>query len=128
MTESRTPAQRAGKAGEDYAAGWLAREGYKILARNWRCRLGEVDIIAKKGDVAAFVEVKARRPGSMVSPLESVGPAKRKRLLRAAKLWLLEHPGDLQPRMDVAAVTLENCRGRELVSSFEYYESAFENE
>jgi len=112
--------------GEDYTAGWLAREGYGILARNWRCRMGEVDIIARKGEVVAFVEVKARRPGSMASPLAAVDRAKRRKLLQAARLWLLEHPGGLQPRMDVAAVTLENCRGRELVSSFEYYESAFD--
>lgn len=125
MSGSRTPAQKAGKAGEDYTAGWLVRQGYQILARNWRCRTGEVDIIARKGDVVAFVEVKARRPGAMTSPLEAIDQAKRRKLLRTARVWLLATGSTLRPRMDVAAVTLEHCDGRELVRGFDYYESAF---
>lgn len=126
MTGENTPARRTGRAGEDYTAAWLARQGYVILARNWHCRWGEVDIIARKGETVAFVEVKARRPGSMVSPLEAVDRRKRQRLLKTARAWLLAEKSPLQPRMDVAAVTVENCRGRELVGGFDYYESAFE--
>ena len=126
MTGEQTPAQRAGKAGEDYTAGWLRRRGYTILARNWRCRWGEVDIIAQKGEVVAFVEVKARRPGAMVSPLEAVDRRKQNRLIKTAETWLLATKSPLQPRMDVAAVTLEECRGRELVGGFDYYKSAFD--
>ena len=125
MTGEKTPAQRAGRAGEDYTAGWLRRQGYRILARNWRCRQGEVDIIAQTGDTVAFVEVKARRPGAMVSPLEAVDRRKQKKLVMAATAWLSATGSGLQPRFDVAAVTLEECRGRELVSGFDYYESAF---
>lgn len=125
MTGEQTPAQRAGKAGEDYTAGWLRRRGYTILARNWRCRWGEVDIIAQKGEVVAFVEVKARRPGAMVGPLTAVDRQKQKKLLRTAELWMMRSKCSLQPRMDVAAVTIENCQGRELISGFDYYKSAF---
>ena len=125
MTGEKTPAQRVGRAGEDYTAGWLRRQGYRILARNWRCRQGEVDIIAQTGETVAFVEVKARRPGAMVSPLEAVDRRKQKKLVMAATNWLSATGSDLQPRFDVAAVTLEECRGRELVSGFDYYESAF---
>lgn len=125
MTARRTPAQRAGQAGEDYTARWLRGEGYEILARNWRCRWGEVDIIARKGETVAFVEVKARRPGAMVGPLTAVDRQKQKKLLLTAKVWMMAKKCALQPRMDVAAVTIESCQGRELVSDFAYYPSAF---
>lgn len=123
-----TAAQRAGKAGEDYTAGWLARQGYTVLERNWHCRWGEVDIIARKGQTAAFVEVKARRPGAMVTPAEAVDRKKRERLLKTAEVWLLQRGEELQPRMDVAAVTVSEEEGRILISAFDYYESAFEKE
>lgn len=121
----KTAAQRAGRAGEDYAAGWLTRQGYRILARNWRSHWGEVDIIAQKGETVAFVEVKARRPGAMVSPLAAVDARKRRRLLMTARAWLAMTGSPLQPRMDLAAVTMEQVGGRELISGFDYYESAF---
>lgn len=125
MTGRKTPAQRAGRAGEDYAARWLAEAGYRILARNWHSRWGEVDIIAQRGETVAFVEVKARRPGSMTGPLAAVDRRKQKRLLMTARSWLRMTGCTLQPRMDVAAVTVESAGGRELISGFEYYESAF---
>ena len=120
------PAQRSGRAGEDYTAGWLLRQGYEILARNWRCPWGELDIVAARGETVAFVEVKARRPGSMVSPLEAVNAPKRRRLVKAALAWLQETGCPLQPRMDVAAVSLEENRGRMEISGFEYLEGAFD--
>lgn len=123
-----TAAQRTGKAGEDYTAAWLARQGYEILARNWRCRWGEADLIARKGNTAAFVEVKTRAPGSMTAPLEAVDRRKQGRLLRTAEAWLAQRGGDLQPRLDVAAVTVTEEEGRLLISGFDYYEGAFEKE
>ncbi len=124
----QTAAQQAGRAGEEYTAGWLARQGYTVLERNWRCRWGEVDIIAQKGQTAAFVEVKTRAPGAMTGPLEAVDRKKRERLLKTAGAWLSAAGGELQPRMDVAAVTVTEEQGRELISAFDYYESAFEKE
>ena len=58
MTGRETFAQRMGRAGEEYTAGWLLRRGYAILARNWRCPWGELDIIARQGEFVDFVEVK----------------------------------------------------------------------
>lgn len=124
----KTPAQRTGRAGEDYTAGWLCRQGYELLARNWRCRWGEVDLIARKGEIVAFVEVKARRPGAMVSPLLAVDRRKRRKLLLTAQSWMMQKGCSLQPRMDVAAVTVREENGRELVSGFDYYEAAFGKE
>lgn len=123
-----TAAQRTGKAGEDYTAGWLVRQGYEILERNWRCPWGEADLIARKGGTAAFVEVKSRVPGAMVTPLEAVNRQKRQRLLKTAEAWLAQNGGDLQPRMDVAAVAVTEETGRQLISGFDYYEGAFEKE
>ena len=114
-----------GKLAEDFVAQRLAEEGCKILKRNYRTRLGEIDIIAQKDGWILFVEVKARKAGSMVSPLEAVTRSKQKKLLLTAKAWMLKTGCTLQPRMDVAAVTVEQVNGRELVSGFEYYRSAF---
>lgn len=125
MGKRETFAQRIGRAGEDYTAGWLTRQGYTILARNWRCRWGEVDIIAQKGDCVDFVEVKARRPGAVVSPTEAVTWSKRQKLLRTAEAWLEATGCDLQPLMDVAAMTIEEREGQMYISDFEFFESAF---
>lgn len=127
MTGGRKTIQQVvGKAGEAYTANWLQKQGYQILARNWRCRYGEVDIIAQKGETVAFVEVKTRRPGAMVSPLEAVNRLKRRRLIITAQCWLRMTKSQLQPRMDVAAVTAEEDKGQSLISGFDYYPSAFD--
>lgn len=127
MTERRKTVQQViGRAGEDYTVNWLRRQGYRILARNWLCRWGEVDIVAQKGDIVAFVEVKTRRPGAMVSPLEAVNRTKQRRLLKTAICWMKVSKSPFQPRMDVAAVTAEGRQGRVLISQFDYYPSAFD--
>ena len=104
----------------------LVRRGYQILERQYRCRWGEIDLIARAPEgILCFVEVKARRPGAMVGPLTAVDRRKQKKLLLTAKAWMLKTGCTLQPRMDVAAVTVEQVNGQELVSGFEYYRSAF---
>lgn len=127
MTERRKTVQQViGRAGEDYTAHWLREQGYTILARNWRCRWGEVDIIARKGGIVAFVEVKTRRPGAMVSPLQAVNRTKQRRIVRTAITWMRVSKSPLQPRLDVAAVTAEQDKGQDLISGFDYYPSAFD--
>ena len=74
--------------GEDLAAGYLEGQGYRILARNYRCRWGEIDIIARDGPVLAFVEVRRRGSGSRVHPAETVAMGKRERLARTAADFL----------------------------------------
>lgn len=94
-----------GVMGEDYTARWLENQGFNIIKRNFHSRYGEIDIIAKNSQYIIFVEVKTRREGSMVSPLEAVTAKKQKKILLTAYIYLEESPCDLQPRFDLSAVT-----------------------
>lgn len=98
----------SGKAGEDHIAAWLEKQGYEILARNFHSRYGEIDIIAKREPYIAFVEVKARAEGSLVSPFEAVTPQKQRKIFATAEVFLQQHPSRLQPRFDAAAVYLRD--------------------
>jgi len=77
-----------GRYGENLAAQHLVGAGFSLLARNWRCREGEIDIIARDGDVLVVCEVKTRRDVGFGTPLEAVTPAKAARLRRLAVRWL----------------------------------------
>ena len=104
--------QRLGEMGERLAADHLEARGYHIRERNFRCREGEIDIIAEKDGCLAFVEVKTRRGSSMGSAAESVTPGKAVRILRAAETYSQDRtdlPADC--RIDVVAVDL-TPRGR----------------
>ncbi|MCL2298687.1 MAG: YraN family protein [Firmicutes bacterium] len=100
------PKKAIGDAGEAFAAQHLEAHGFRIAARNFRTRLGEVDIIARGSQYLLFVEVKARRAGSMVSGEEAVDFHKQRRLRAAAEYYLVGRPCDLQPRFDVMCVEL----------------------
>lgn len=95
-----------GVLGEQAACDYLVAQGYRIDCRNWRCKQGEIDIIATKDDIVAFVEVKTRQAGAMVSPFEAVNRKKQRRTIIAASLYLATTHCEQQPRFDVAAVTL----------------------
>lgn len=82
------PKDRLGKFGEDLACRYLLQSGYKILARNFRCRLGEIDIIAQKDDVLSFIEVKTRMSQKYGSPAEAVTVSKQKRIYRCAEYYM----------------------------------------
>ena len=79
-----------GGEGEDLAVEYLCLHGFKIVARNVRYKVGEIDVIAKRGEELHFIEVKSRSNGSLISPLEAVTPAKIKKLKRAAQMYLLD--------------------------------------
>ena len=81
-------AHRAGARAEDLCAELLRRAGLRILARNWRCRHGEIDLVADEGGTLVFAEVRLRRNNLYGGAAESVTPAKRERLLAAARLYL----------------------------------------
>lgn len=81
-----------GRAGEDRAAEHLTRLGYRILDRNWRCEEGELDIVAQREGVLAFVEVKTRRTLDYGHPFEAIDERKRQRLWRLVHVWVREHP------------------------------------
>jgi len=94
-----------GALGERIAAQMLQAEGLEILDRNWRCRDGELDIVARDGEAIAFVEVKTRSGTGFGHPAEAVHPAKLLRLRRLAARWLSEHGTHAgQVRIDVVAV------------------------
>jgi putative endonuclease len=81
-----------GRAGEDRAARYLADAGYVILARNWRCSQGEIDIVAMRGSTLCVVEVKTRRSVGFGHPLEAVDGRKRRRLWSLGNAWIAAHP------------------------------------
>jgi putative endonuclease len=108
MTEARLS---LGRWGEEQAVAYLRRKGLKIVERNLRTPLGEIDIIARQGRTLIFVEVKTRRSLAYGTPQEAVGPVKQRQILRAAQ-WYLADIGasGAQVRFDVVAIL---ARGEE---------------
>lgn len=80
-----------GKRGEDLAAELLQRRGWRVIARNWRFRHKEIDLVAERDATVAFVEVKARTSTSFGHPLDAVDCAKRRDLTVAARAWVARH-------------------------------------
>jgi putative endonuclease len=97
--------KKLGAWGETVAATHLEAHGYTIVARNWRCAIGEIDIVAQKDDALAFVEVKTRRGGN---PEDQITQRKAQKLLETAQTYLLEHDLDeIDFSVDVIAVALD---------------------
>ena len=113
-----------GNWGEERAALYLRLHGYKIVERNFRCRQGEIDIIARKGDVVAFVEVKQRKNADFGEAREFVTFSKQRRIIAAAELWLLKTGCGLQPRFDVIEVYAP-AGTRTLFPEIHHIENAF---
>ena len=108
MLESARFRRERGEAGERLAAGWLERAGCRILARNYRCVGGEVDLVVEERGEIAFVEVRTRRVGAMVGPEESVTPRKQQRIVRAAQHYLQATESADRPwRVDLVAVEMD---------------------
>jgi len=105
---TRPPDERAeaGREAEESVCAYLGERGVRIVERNFRARGGEIDIIARDGDVLAFVEVRFREEDGHGLPEESVGPVKRRRIVAAARAYLATIPPDSwrEARFDVAAV------------------------
>lgn len=93
-----------GAAGEAVVAAVYEHSGWRIVERNWRCREGEIDLIARRGSTVAFCEVKTRTSDRYGSPAEAVGPEKQRRLRGLAVAWLAQHGPVRHLRFDVAAV------------------------
>jgi putative endonuclease len=94
-----------GKAGEDFACRELERRGYEILARRFRTRYGEIDIVAREGEALVFVEVKARRSTRFGEPSEAVHWRKQQTIARIAAEYVLRHGiGHGSCRFDVVSV------------------------
>jgi putative endonuclease len=105
---------RAGLEGEDLACRHLAAQGYAILARNFRCRSGEVDVVARDGAVTVFVEVKHRRGSAHGAGHESVTFGKRRRIVRAARIFASARGLSESPlRFDV--ISIDEADGRQVI-------------
>ena len=89
-------------------ADYLRRKGYEVIAAGWRCRYGEIDLIARNRTYLAFVEVKLRKSASYTQAREYVDQRKQQKLITTAQLYLSQYPTKLQPRFDVAEVYAPN--------------------
>ena len=114
----------SGRWGEEQAARYLQLRGWRIVERNYRCRQGEIDLIAQKREALAFVEVKTRRDDGHGEAREFVTLAKQQRLRTAALLYLAEHESELQPRFDVIEVYAPQGR-QTLFPKIRHIENAF---
>lgn len=113
----------AGKLGEEMAVSFLMQNGYQIDERNWHGgREGEIDIIARQGDLLVFVEVKTRFSDSYGQPVQAVGPAKQRQIGRLAKkyLYLNQLYGKVDCRFDVVSIKFSNGQ-----KTIEHIEDAF---
>lgn len=109
-TEGKKINKRAvGMAYEKLAGDYLTRQGYEILEYNFRCRMGEIDLVAKDGEYLVFVEVKYRSSGRAGSPLEAVDNRKQRVISKVASYYCLTHGhGEGRPcRFDVVAINGE---------------------
>lgn len=111
-----------GRWGEALAAEELRRRGFRLVEAGWRCRFGEVDLIAEEGPFLCFVEVKLRKDGRVAQAREFVDRRKQEKLRTTAQLYLAEHPTQLQPRFDIACVEMQGTH----VLSVDYLENAFD--
>jgi len=106
LTEARLA---LGAWGEDQAVEYLRQQGIKIIERNFRTLVGEIDIIARHKSVLLFVEVKTRRSNAFGTPQEAVGPRKQRQIIRTAQWYLQNHKNiKLQPRFDVVAILCQS--------------------
>jgi len=101
---------KLGRRGEDLAAAELVRHGYDIVTRNWRCQVGEVDIVARRGDAWAFFEVRTRRGREFGTPEESLTPGKQQRMADVALTYLGEQDlTDMDWRVGLVAVEMDRA-------------------
>lgn len=111
---------RTGAEGEQAACQWLEQQGYRIEARNWRHGRLEVDIVARHGRTLVIVEVKTRRSDRYDGPADAVGPAKQRKLYRAAEAYLDALGEDIAVRFDIITVWMDGAAPR-----LEHLEDAF---
>jgi len=113
-----------GRFAEDLSAWYFRLKGYEILARNWRTRFGEIDLIVKKGSRIVFVEVKARRHKAKGLPEEALTPQKVRRLYRLAEAYLTQNPYPAENfRFDLIAVDFS-----EKLPQLKHYRGIIEDE
>ncbi len=101
----KAPHLSLGKRGEDLAAKFLAKEGYRIIERNFRCPYGEIDLIARDGKTVVFVEIKTRTSARLSPPYLAVNKSKRQKIKKTAQFYLnLKKAGPVECRFDIVSV------------------------
>jgi len=116
------PRQIFGEKGESIAVRYLKKKGYKILEKNYRTKLGEIDIIAKDKDTLVFVEVKSRRSWQFGNPKAAVTPAKQRKISKVALYYLKTNDrSNAKARFDVVTITATRDK-----SQIEMVKNAFE--
>lgn len=93
-----------GSWGESLAAEYLRKKHYKVVATNYRCRYGEIDLIVSNRNYLVFVEVKLRKNAKFANAFEFVDSYKQERLRTTAEIYLSQNPTNLQPRFDVISI------------------------
>jgi putative endonuclease len=112
--------------GEQAALDLYLRRGYVLVARNWRCSLGEIDLVLRRRDVVVFCEVKTRRGSRHGAGFDAVDDRKRRKLRALAEVFLLTHwAGPASVRFDVASVAIRSGQLRGGTTRVELFEDAF---
>ena len=111
--------KQLGRWGEEWAVRFLKKKRYKILERNYRCRLGEIDIIATRKETLVFVEVKTRREEEAIPPQFSVNRRKQRQIIRVVRCYLKQHYLSGQKcRFDVVAIVAEEGKKPQKIRHF----------
>lgn len=111
--------KKLGQKGEDAVEEYLRKRKYEILERNFSCRFGEIDIVAKDGDELVFIEVKTRRSRGFGEPQEAIDRRKRRRVQRACEYYINKQHCELPYRIDAALVVIDS-RGTMRVDYIKY--------
>lgn len=121
-----------GKVGEDFAVDYLKNKGYKILARNWKNKWGEIDVVAKKKKTIVFCEVKTLRQKNGFAAEDEVDWKKKRQLLKMAQIYLSAHkiPLDTPHQIDIIAIEVrprQILTRSDLVYDIRHFENAIED-
>lgn len=115
-----------GQRGEDVACRYLRKKGYSILYRNFRCSLGEIDIIAMDSEDLVFIEVKARSSLHFGDPFEAVTERKQRQISKAALTYLKKNAYDGSVRFDVVSIVFDNERAEQVTLIRNAFEVAYD--
>jgi len=122
MTDKRL---KLGREGEEAAVAYLKKKGYRILEKNFRSKLGEVDIITEKRGTIVFIEVKARADHQYGHPFNAITPAKQRKIIQVAQTYLAKHRlMENSARFDVVGLTLDPDNSKSF--QIELLENAFQ--
>lgn len=116
---------KTGQEGEKRVANYLRKKGLAVIKQNYICKYGEIDIIAQDHEYILFVEVKTRKENSLVSGAQSVDSFKQSRILKTAEDFLAKTECELQPRFDVAEVTVFERKDGSTGYKLHYINNAF---